>query len=74
MKNGVSDEIYYFLLDWKDKNMSKYMSLVGTSRLCDLMPVDLVSLYDIINVTDINPAISRYNTSLEPDDIYNIDA
>ncbi len=45
MKNGIQDEKYYFLLDWKDKHMDKYIAIKGERRLCDLTPYELNKLY-----------------------------
>ncbi len=45
MKNGIQDEKYYFLLDWKDRNMEDYISIKGERRLCDLTPYELNILY-----------------------------
>ena len=48
MKNGVTDDVYYFLLDWKDKNLEEYQSIKGDKRLCDLTPYELNLLYRAI--------------------------
>jgi hypothetical protein len=48
MKNGIKAETYYFLLDWKDKNMKEYISIKGESRLCELTPYELNKLYEAI--------------------------
>lgn len=45
MVNGVPDNIYYFLLDWKDKNLQEYQDIKGEKRLYDLTPNELHLLY-----------------------------
>ena len=45
MKNGVKDKVYYFLLDWKDRNLKEYQDIKGDKRLCDLSPYELNLLY-----------------------------
>ena len=48
MKNGISDEKYYFLLDWKDKNMENYIAIVGKRGLNNLTVHELNELYQKI--------------------------
>ena len=48
MKNGIPDEKYYFLLDWKDQNMDEYISIKGNQRLCDLTTYELNKLFEAI--------------------------
>ena len=48
MKNGVEDKIYYFLLDWKDRNLEEYREIKGNKRLCDLTPYELNLLYNVV--------------------------
>ncbi len=48
MKNGVSNEIYYFLLEWKDNNLREFERIKGEKRLCDLTPNELHLLYKAI--------------------------
>lgn len=46
MKNGIETHKYYFLLEWKDKNLPKFQEMFGEDqRLCDLPPKDLECLY-----------------------------
>lgn len=45
MKNGISDEKYYFLLDWKDKNMEEYIAIKGKRSLNSLTTYELNKLY-----------------------------
>ena len=46
MKNGIDDEKYYFLLDWKDKNLDEWFAIKGEgARLCDLTPYELNKLH-----------------------------
>ena len=52
MKNGVADDVYYFLLDWKDKNLEEYQSIKGDKRLCDLTPYELNLLYRAIKAEE----------------------
>lgn len=52
MKNGVTDEVYYFLLDWKDKNLEEYQAIIGSKRLCDLTPHELNILYKAIKADE----------------------
>ena len=53
MKNGVTDDVYYFLLDWKDKNLIEYQNIKGDKRLCDLTPYELNLLYRAIERDEI---------------------
>ena len=53
MKNGVNDDVYYFLLDWKDKNLIEYQNIKGDKRLCDLTPYELNLLYRAIERDEI---------------------
>lgn len=48
MKNGVNDEIYYFLLDWKDRNHSEYYEIKGDKPLNSLSPYELNKLYEVV--------------------------
>ncbi len=48
MKNGIPDKKYYFLLDWKDKNMEEYIALIGERRMCDLTTNELNELHKSI--------------------------
>jgi hypothetical protein len=53
VKNGVKDEIYYFLLDWKDKNLEGFQAIKGIgARLCDLTPYELNKLYEAIKTEE----------------------
>ena len=37
MKNGIPDKMYYFLLDYKDKNITEFFEMYGKdARLTDL--------------------------------------
>ena len=48
MKNGVKDSVYYFLLDWKDRNLKEFQDMKGKTRLCDLSAYELNLLYRAI--------------------------
>ena len=48
MKNGIPAEKYYFLLEWKDNNMDKFLTQYDNRRLCDLGTYELNELYKII--------------------------
>lgn len=52
MKNGIKAEKYYFLLDWKDKNMEEYILMKGRVGLCNLTPQELNSLYKEIKTKE----------------------
>jgi len=48
LKNGIDHSIYYYLLDWKDRNLKEYRSIKGNKRLCDLTPYELNKLYEAV--------------------------
>ena len=53
MKNGISDEKYYFLLDWKDKNMDDYIAMkYGERSLNSLTTHELNKLYQGIKAEE----------------------
>ena len=59
MKNGVQDDVYYFLLDWKDRNLQEFQDIKGVgTRLCDLTPYELNIFYSAIMAEQANHIIS----------------
>jgi len=49
MINGITSENYYFLLEWKDKNMDDFVSMYGgLTRLCELTTYELNKLLEAI--------------------------
>ena len=48
MKNGITSEKYYFLLEWKDANMEEYLAMKGDKSLCDLTTYELNKLYEAV--------------------------
>ena len=52
MKNGIPDEKYYFLLDWKDTHMDEYIEIKGERGLHTLTPYELNKLYEAIKASD----------------------
>ena len=53
MKNGVLDEVYYFLLEWKDENLKEFQDIKGEgTRLCDLSAYELNKLYSAIKLEE----------------------
>lgn len=49
MKNGITSDKYYFLLEWKDSNMKDFIAKYGERRMCDLSTHELNKLYEDIN-------------------------
>ena len=48
MKNEITSEKYYLLLEWKDDNMEEYIAMKGDKRLCDLTTQELNKLYEAV--------------------------
>ena len=46
LKNGIPSETYYWLLDWKDKNLSQFQQWYGKKSLNDLTVPELFDLYE----------------------------
>jgi hypothetical protein len=54
MKNGIPDEAYYQLLEWKDTNLLEFQSYFGEVCLDSLSYSQLQRLYQkvIMNIKD----------------------
>lgn len=48
MINGITEEKYYFLLEWKDNNIEEFISMKGQRRMKDLTTYELNKLYEAI--------------------------
>jgi len=48
MKNGIPDDAYYLLLEWKDENLKEFQSRFGEVSLNDLSYGQLQRLYQEI--------------------------
>lgn len=46
MKNGIPQEMYYQLLDWKDCHLNEWKIREGSMRMCDFNSTELLALYD----------------------------
>jgi hypothetical protein len=45
MKNGIPNEMYYFLLEWKDKNLHEFISEYGEVSLDSLSTYSLRMMF-----------------------------
>ena len=67
MKNGVEDEVYYFLLDWKDKNLDAFQLRYDANRLCDFSPQELTTLHKgIILGIEAGKLVNKENDNVYP--------
>ena len=54
IKNGISAQSYYEILEWKDSNMKMFSLLHPNKRVTDLTKEELESLFEAIVESRIN--------------------
>jgi len=57
----IPSRIKYYLLDWKDKNMSEYINKYGELRLHDLTAGQIYALYIYVTLKDVEILINISN-------------
>lgn len=50
----LPSRIKYYLLDWKDSNMEKYIERYGTAKLRDLTHIQLRALFSSTVAQDVS--------------------
>lgn len=46
--------IYYYLLDWKERNIERYAAIHGEKRLVDLLHQELMDLFAVAAMTEFS--------------------
>jgi hypothetical protein len=59
----IPQRVKYYLLEWKDKNMDKFIIMFGEKRLRDLDFKQLRSLFDYAVITDSSILFDLEKTS-----------
>ena len=59
----IPQRVKYYLLEWKDKNMEKFIIMFGEKRLRDLDFKQLRSLFDYAVITDSTTLLELEKTA-----------
>ena len=59
----IPQRVKYYLLEWKDKNMAKFIIMFGEKRLRDLDFKQLRSLFDYAVITDSTTLLELEKTA-----------